>query len=237
MDSKAVVPLLEPVGTGPVSLALLAHHMQTGRWLDIRCDNELIQRVRIIEIVVRVQGEDIVVRQEWLDEQAERDEDYYRKHTFVIDSDAIWRVRPSELHPSDVRPYGIDVPREPQDEGLQQRILVTVLNTARGIWKLGMEELSAVTEWKWIPHRYACMVVLYEVSDLDERQITQAFGYKSVQPFVSARDMVRRPYSDECRSRQQMARQLGRHVDECFPPPPPRTSRTFPTDYKPLLKR
>lgn len=215
-----------------VELRELAEHMRDGHWLDIRHDQELIQRVRILQIVVRLETEDIVLRQEWLDEDA-ADEDYYHRQLITIDSDGIWKVRPSTVHPSEVKPHGtLPPPPEAQSDELQERVASVVLDAAAKHYGIARDAL--VQESHYLPARQVTMLVVYEMTDLSPHDIaTRHFEYKSQTPLISARDKI--GWARDAHVTKANVVKLSGRVDGMLAPLRARRTKPFPRDYKRLL--
>jgi hypothetical protein len=223
---------------GAVSLQELARHMRDGRWLDVRTDEGPIYRVRIVEMVVRVQSEDIVFRQEYLDGSGK-----FAVQQFPVESDAIWKTMTTKVRIEDVQPYGITVvaPEDGEDggghvvpitDGQQQRLLETVLKGALYLNNLTLGELRHNPERQHLVPRYVAMLVLYEMSNLAHGQITEALGYASITPLLEAmkeRSRDKSPLPDG-------VRRLGDLVDNQLAPVRYRSAKLSPS-YKPVLPR
>lgn len=183
----------------PCPLDVLAEAMRDGMWLDVRTDDTTIMRVRIMEIIVRTKGEDIVFRQEWLNRAEE-----FEKRQFAIDSDAIWRVVKSQYKIEDVKPYGVTEDGEwsdaqkslygALDSNVTNKIVATVVHAALVLFDHKPENFFAGargTESNMVTHRHATIIVLYEMTNLSPHYIcTDVMKYDSVQPFVTARDKM-----------------------------------------------
>lgn len=178
----------------PVPLYTLANYMRKGAWLDIRTDEGPINRVRITEIVVRTLGEDVRFRQEWVEHlDSERKDPKRVRHEIVVDSDAIWKVEPTRYHIDEVEPHGVQIewiPQPSQSPDLMQRILEAAMQTTMRMYDLSLAQLRHTAMREHLTARYACMLVVFEMSDLSETQITEALGYKSPTPLHSARSEV-----------------------------------------------
>lgn len=190
----------------PCPLWKLAEYMRDGTWLDVRTDETLITRVRIVEMIVRVRGEDIVLRQEWFDAEQE-----WRKQQFVVDADTIWKVLPTNYKLEVVEPHGVQLPPGEMTEDQATHILDLIVKAALFMFSLTPEEFSsktAVNKWANIDARYACMAVSWELTELGENEITHRCGYKSPMPLHSARQSIFiKPFDDARRdSAQRLAR-------------------------------
>lgn len=174
----------------PVPLYVLAAYMRDGTWLDIRTEDGPAYRVRIIEIVVRVRGEDVRFTQEWLENlDDERKEVKRCRHTLDIDSESIWKIEPSQYHLDEVQPYGLKIELPPlpkQSPEQMQLVLETVLKTSLRWHDLTLEQLRQNTNRTHLQQRYVTMLVVLEMSDLSSNQICEAMGYRSPTPMISA---------------------------------------------------
>lgn len=174
----------------PVPLHVLAAYMRDGTWLDIRTEDGPVHRVRIIGIVVRVRGDDVRFRQEWLEHlDDERKEVKRCSHVLDIDSEAIWKIEPTHYHVDEVEPYGLKIELPPmplQTDEMQKEVLVTVLRATVTTFNVSMNELRSVRDWESIDARYTGMLVVFEMTNLSATQIAEAFGYKSQTPLLSA---------------------------------------------------
>jgi hypothetical protein len=232
-------PLEPPKPDGlPVPLWALAAYMRDGTWLDIRTEDGPAYRVRIVEIIVRVQSEDIRFMQEWLEHLDDEGHEVKRvRHYINVDSDTIWKVEPSRYHIDQVEPYGLKItmPKAlPQDESQMQKVLTTVIKTALTLDDLKLEELRQAYDRHTLPTRKAVMIVAYEMSDLSPPQICQALGYKSQMPHQTARQDVS---NSRCRNHvwlRAAALRLGTLCDQQLDFRARRT-QPFPTDYRPVL--
>lgn len=199
----------------PCPLRVLAEHMRDGTWLDVRTEDGLLERVRITEIRVRVQGEDVIVRQDWLHEED------YRRAEHALDSDVIWRVNPTTRKIADVTPFG-GVTRTVQagePAAVIGAIVGTVVFTAGG----KAEELTSPRvgkePWELTNARHQGIYLAFEMTDLSGHDIcTGYFGYKSQGPFLLARD----------KARHSLDAQTGYYV---------RPTATSPNDWVKQLRR
>lgn len=174
------------------SLTLLAEHLRDKRWVDLRVDapiarDRLVMRVRIVEIRVLVEREDIIVRQEWL----EKDEFYHEVHKF--DGDAIWRAVPTNYHIEQVKPYGRTTVAQtgqpaPMSEATKGRIFATTCRLLEKETGLPFDTIAKATSvYRGCEARHIALIVLYELTDDDPLTLCKRFGYASQTPFLSAR--------------------------------------------------
>lgn len=222
----------------PVSLAVLAEHLRDGTWLDLRTEDGLVQRVRVTEIIVSVDHDDVRLFQQWFDD------DYsFNKRSFAIDAEAIRRVQPTACQRvSEVVPWVADMRDDTTpvifNAETEQELLQCVLASALFMFDVKLNELRATREIgpTEVTQRYACLIVLYEMSNLHPKDICEALGYSkgSVQALISARyDMCG---ANPVQERIDATKRLGKLVDQRMPRKC-RTSRAFPRDYSPLLGR
>ncbi len=219
----------------PVPLGVLAEYLRDGTWLDLRTEDGLVQRVRITEIIVRVEGEDVRLFQQWFDEDCS-----FNKRTFTLDAEAIRKVRPTTCQRvSDVVPWDGDLNRVAPaifNAEFEQELLQCVLKSAMFMFSVKLDELRNARNFAPGPvtQRYACVIVLYETSNLEPKAICEALGYASVQALVSARCDMCSPHPVQ--ERIDAVKRLGKLVDQRMPMRC-RTSRAFPDDYSPVLGR
>jgi hypothetical protein len=230
----------------PCPLQVLARHMLDGRWVDVRTDEGLICRVRITEIVVRAQGEDIRLRQEWLD--GPDDKVRRIRQEIVVDADAIWKVLPTNYHIEQVQPWKTKKtggPRSPVPDETAQTIVTQVIETALFLYQTTKKDL--IEEGNASPRRYVAMLVIFEMTDISVFDIcTKHFGYHSPTPMVSAQYRLRsglEGHRNETFVTPENIRRLADLVDQALEPQAARegrteryrSSRVFPNDYTPVL--
>lgn len=237
IDSN-VSPLPPPKPDGfPVPLYVLGAYMRDGTWLDIRTEDGPAYRVRIVEIVVRVQSEDVRFMQEWLEHLDDEGAEVKRvRHYINVDSDTIWKVEPSRYHIDEVQPHGfkIETPKLPQNEERMHVVLTTVIKTALTLNDLKLEELRQAYDRQTLPVRKAVMIVTYEMSDLSPPQICEALGYKSQMPLQTARWDVSNSRARNHVWLRESALRLGKLCDQQLDFQA-RRSEPFPSDYSPVL--
>lgn len=223
----------------PCPLTTLAEALRDGTWLDVRTDEHTIMRVRIIEIVVRTQGEDVVFRQEWLDSEQE-----FQKAQFAIDSDAIWRIVKSSYKVDEVMPYeyapSAHVAKRVSN-GEERRIIDAVNSSACYLFQEDPKEFvsnyGGKGTWNLVNHRHVAIIVIYEMTNMSPTAIcTKAYGYKSQGPWLTAAWKAKVGPGRDSKAFCDSVRRLGELVDsklcERF-----RRSDRFGHDYQPVLSR
>jgi hypothetical protein len=168
------------------SLRELAENMRDRKWVDMRVDGiGVLQRVRIIEIRVKAEGEDIVVRQEFLDL------DDFVVCTHVVDADAIWRVLPTNYHTEQVEPYGRRRPRTELPSAPRARWPTPLWPGERAMvvaavkYEVAREtgcSLSTALELSTIDAKHRAVLLTYELTDLAAYEVCACFGYHSTSP-------------------------------------------------------
>lgn len=168
----------------PVPLHRLAQFMRDGSWLEMQTEDGKLTRVRITEIRVYVSGEDVVLRQEWLD-----DEEEFHHREIVVESDAIWRAWPIKMPLGKVPPPP-HVPRS----GDPVTVFGHVLNVLIADTGFTTGELTVVGDGRQPPGltdaRHSGIVLLYEMTDESPTWAAGCFGYKSQQPLLTARSKM-----------------------------------------------
>lgn len=220
-----------------VELRELAEHMRDQRWLDMRYDDELLQRVRIVEMIVRVEGEDIVLKQEWVNEDAEVKEDYFHRQRIEIDSEGIWKVMPTAYHVSEVQPRGIALTPQAVGDELAQAVLLAVQRSLKFVHHFDDKEWEEMYRCRWeiSDARHQGIIVVYEMTDLPPDQICRGFGYKSPQPLMTARWKASISPHNQHESFREGIKRLAKLTEEFVPGQKPRRSVGFPRDYKPVV--
>lgn len=193
----------------PAPLAQLAEHMRDGRWLELRTDDGTLHRVRITEIRVYPKGDDIVLRQEWLTEK-----DEFRHREIVMDSEAIWRATPVKMRVSEVKPPVIERVGDPT------RVLGEIVNVLIADTNFTTGELlnpnSGRMDSRMVDARHSGVLLLYEMTDLSTVEAAAHFGYKSQQPFLTARWKMNmgKPHTSE--HHQRFAKDTKRRAREVW---------------------
>lgn len=220
----------------PCPLYVLGRYMQEGTWLDVRTGDGVIQRVRVLEIVVRVKTEEVRFRQEWLVDE----EDFY-KQEIVLDSEDIWRVTETNYHIMEVQPYGLAKRATPvgvnsgetETSAFAQLVVETVVKAAQFLYQINYTDLMESNDWVILNRRHACLLVVYEMTDLSPRTICVShFKYRSQQPLLTARDKVRPGTGTDF---EADVRRLGKLCDQQLLPDKHRRSVPYPRDYTPVL--
>lgn len=233
-------PVMPPIVVPPVivleptPLFQLAEWMRDGKWLDMRVDVDdvgVLQRVKIVEILVRMEDEQIYVHQEWLD----RDDHKHTTTIIIEDAEAIWDCGPTQVSLLDVKPLRSQPeppqPRRPVEEDELDAVTKHITDAVLAACKLafGVDPLDPWT-WKVSHHRHQCIIVMYETTNLTASAICRkVFDYASPTPFVSARyKMDDDGFRTGC---ETIIKLLDLRVV-----PKPRTTRRFPADYKPVIR-
>lgn len=165
----------------PVPLDQLAAHMRDGKWLSLQTENGLLERVRIIEIRVYVQSEDIVLRQEWIDEREE-----FQHRQLVIESESIWKAWPIKMSVNDVKPP-VQTRAADVDQVFGVILSVLVAETSFTTGDLTAGGTRGKQAQPLADARQSGIVLLYEMTDLEPLDACQRFGYRSPQPLHTAR--------------------------------------------------
>lgn len=230
----------------PCPLHVLAEAMRDGKWLDMRTEDGVIQRVRIVEIIVRTQGDDVVLRQEWL---TGRDRDEFYKQQFAIDAESIWKIAPTNYRIAAVRPYGSPdgerpaVKGQPATERETEIIVDTVVKGGIFLFQIAAKDWNAATrggkgDWHVINKRHATVLVLFEMTDLDPSECCKRMGWKSQQPLITAKwKATPQKHRDpqEAKDFQGDVRSLGKLVDDQLAPHKYRRQGFYGRDYTPVL--
>jgi len=186
----------------PVSLRTLAEHLRDGTWLDMEvCDTSgpssvsivTLERVKIVEVIVRTSGEDLVLSQQWVTESDKRVDD-----RLVFDAEAIRRCKSTSVSLLDVRPHRKPVvvvaPHDPSAQVATAHVCV-----AEGALLFGEEfdhlkgHRGGRGAWNLVHARHKVIIAIYETTDLSpERICKDVFGYKSAGPFLLAAGKARR---------------------------------------------
>lgn len=215
-------------------------------WLDVQTGDTFLPRVRIVQIIVKRTGDDIVLRQDWLEEGG--GDVWPNRQRITVDAANIWRVAPTALRLDEVQQWG-EPPPPPEPEKKSRIKLGDEVSdmVAQGIVQAALlyydttaDELKRVTEHRYTARRYVAMLVMFEMTDLTPHQITAQFGYRSPMPLVCARDHLTWYVRDPSRRasshvRPQTVRELGKVADKLFKPERYRSSRTWPGSYTPVL--
>lgn len=158
----------------PCPLATLAEYMRDGKWLDMQTESGKLQRVRVTEIRVRTQGEDVMLRQEWLTAEG-----VFRHRELAIDSDCIWRATPVTRNIGDV-----EGPRELAGDaehvfGVIVNVLIADTGFTTGQLTSGGKQ--GRLDAKIVNARHSGLVMQYEMTDDDPLKVCERFGYMSPQ--------------------------------------------------------
>lgn len=218
-------------------LHLLAECMRDGKWLDVRTEEGVLQRVRIVEIVVRVRGEDVQFQQAYFDGSGQ-----YRKHTFPIDSDCIWKVVPTNYSLEQVKPHGITFLKPASPTSAPDALPSLIIDTVGSYFGVPREDFIgevACRNWKRLPERYVSMIVTYEMTDRSPLDIAKLHGYKSLTPCMSALQEVKCIQARTWEDKRQMfksVREVAHVVDRLHGGMRFRRTAGWTYQYKPLLE-
>lgn len=185
----------------PAPLAQLAEYMRDGKWLNLQTEDGVLVRVRITELRVYTQSEDIVLRQEWLDEREE-----FQHRQVIIDSESVWKATPIKMSVSEV-PAPVETRVADKDAvfGHILNVLIADTGLTTGVITAGGKGDNPPEH---VNARHCGLVLLYEMTDLDPREVCERFGYKSPQPLVTARQKMTfsQPVEAERKWRQDVQR-------------------------------
>lgn len=228
--------------TEPVMLRVLAEFLRDGTWLDMRIDEERVNRVKIIEISVHKTGESVVVKQNYMKG------DNYCSDRLVFDAERIWSCKPTEVELLDVEPFepepviGIAPhrPSETIDEYTQRivdAVLVACVHLYPGISVATLIEPNS--DYKEIHYRHQCIIAIYEMTDLTQGAICkQVFNYASPTPWVSARYKADSKYDSgkQAEGFKHGVRQIAQVAEKYLDTGKLRRQAAFPFDYKQVLR-
>lgn len=186
-----------------MNLRVLGEHLRDGTWLDMEvCAIDyvgkppaaiVLERVKIVKIIVRTLGEDLFLTQQWVNENDRRVED-----ELTFDAEAIRRCEPTSVSLLDVRPHKTVVvalpPLTDEDQLGVARVAIEegALMFAQEIDHLA-SSFGGRGTWDLVHSRHKVIVVIYETTDLSpERICNNLFGYRSAGPFLLAVSKARR---------------------------------------------
>lgn len=192
----------------PAPLSKLAEHMRDGRWLHLQTEDGALVRVRITEIRVYTQGEDIVLRQEWLDGAQE-----FQHRQVVIDSESIWKATPIKMTVSEVPPpLETRVADCVEVFGVILNVLIADTGLTTGQLTAGGRGDNPAPQ---VEARHCGLVLMYEMTNESPQSVCERFGYGSPTAWHHARaKMQSQPgfYEDFRKDTKRRAREVWKQL-------------------------
>jgi hypothetical protein len=168
-----------PVALKPPDIERIAEAVRDQEWLDIRAiDEGRLIRVMPVNITVWPDRDDVTFRQEYI---ADGD---YRSNEWVIDAEDIMALHPSIHGVTDVeRPRVADTGLLPEDAVMCRHAIETVAF----VYKMDTSTLLQLVGGATPLVRYFAIMLMWETTGLSQTEICAVVGYKSPQPYYSAR--------------------------------------------------
>lgn len=171
----------------PPDFPELAQHLRDATWLDMRVvDVGTCERVRINQLNIGRERDEIVVEQQWWDEVIGDDEIHVETITRTFDAEDVRWLRETQVEISDVKPMELAektvVAASPQH--LVAEIIRTVAYLTEGVSEQDLR--SGTKQTGCIRPRQEAMWLAYAMTDLPPSDIcTLHFGYASQQPLLT----------------------------------------------------
>lgn len=174
----------------PLSIPDLARSMAEEDWLDMRVvDYGLLSRVRVTCILIYREDESVELTQEYLADDSQAVEAV----KVVVPAENVWWARPTQFELADVDPMRPRTVTPPiMDTG---KVVAAACQAVAENINMALDLFLQLFNEK--PHRGAgthppavrhqVMWIVYEMTDLSNVECCKACGWRSPQPWVSAR--------------------------------------------------
>lgn len=184
-----------PASLDPVGISELAAALRDETWLDARLvPGGLAQRVRVLSLTIFRDHEEVSF------EQMYESGELMASASFTVNAEEVWWIRPTEIRTARDTPLfrlagklkSGDVDYDCAVQAVAEHFEVTA-SDLRNIVEIG---LGTKRERYWV------MMVLEDLKG-DRAPALQRFGYMSPQPFISARDHMKRHNQERWLARTQ----------------------------------